>query len=61
MTVTKKKLAAIATAVNAYIQSEKAALRKTIRIAPPIQSPWGQSARLEMMNNRIMMQRRVFR
>ena len=59
MTADKKKLAAISAAVSAFVEVEH---RQTAKPPPkPVLTPWGLSARLEMMNNRIMMQRKVFR
>ena len=49
----------ISAAVTAYVEAER---RQALKAPPKYpQSAWGLSARLEMMNNRIMLQRKVFR
>ena len=60
MTVEKKRLAVITAAVSAFLEAEKKSAAPAL--APrPAMAPWGISGRLEMMTNRIMMQRRAFR
>lgn len=60
MDIDKKTVAAICTAVNEYIQAEKAmeevSRAKTFR---PITRIWSQSGRQEIMRNRQMWQLRI--
>jgi hypothetical protein len=58
--IEKKKLAAITAAVTSYIDAERVRPPEKPVVPPPL-NPWASSGKMEMMNNRIMMQRRVFR
>ena len=56
----KKIVAAIGTAITAYIRDEKAAVQASrAQPARPVASAWSQSGRQEIMRNRQMWQLRI--
>jgi hypothetical protein len=60
MEANPKVVAAIGTAVTAYIQEEKAAKQAArVRAAQQTANAWGQSGRQEIMRNRQMWQLRI--
>ena len=60
-TVPSKKIAAIVTAVAAYLQAEEQAGRAELASERPGAAPslWGSSGRAEIMQMRMLWQRRI--